>query len=116
SISPVITYVEIVSIETLDTSGQRVIVHFILFLLCFYFGFISNMASLYKQLVRSSVLGTFAMLALIYIPAGTFQYWQGWVYVAVFIICCGAYTVYFARHDPALLKLRTEAGISHEKK
>jgi hypothetical protein len=55
------------------------------------------------------------MLALIFIPARTFRYWQGWVYVAVFIICSGAYTVYLAKHDPALLKRRTEAGISHEK-
>jgi protein-S-isoprenylcysteine O-methyltransferase Ste14 len=35
--------------------------------------------------------------------------------VAVFIICSGAYTVYLAKHDPALLKRRTEAGILHEK-
>ena len=55
------------------------------------------------------------MLALIFIPAGTFRYWQGWVFVAVFISCSGAYTVYLAKHDPALLKRRTEAGIAHEK-
>jgi len=108
-------YVGIVSIETPDISGQRAIVHFILFLLCFYFGFVSNMNPLYKQLVRSSVLGTIVMLALIFVPAGTFRYWQGWAYVAVFIICSGAYTVYLAKHDPALLKRRTEAGILHEK-
>ena len=115
SIPLVMPYVGTVSIETPDISGQRAIVHFILFLLCFYFGFISNMNPLYKQLVRSSVLGTLALLALIFIPAGTFQYWQGWAYVAVFIICSGAYTVYLAKHDLALLKRRTEAGISHEK-
>lgn len=55
------------------------------------------------------------MLALIFIPAGTIRYWQGWAYVAVVIICSGAYTAYLARHDPALLKRRTEGGISHEK-
>jgi protein-S-isoprenylcysteine O-methyltransferase Ste14 len=55
------------------------------------------------------------MLALIFVPAGTFRYWQGWAYVAVFIICSGAYTLYLAKHDLALLKRRTEAGISHEK-
>jgi len=75
----------------------------------------SNMNPLYKQLVRSSVLGTLVMLALIFIPARTFRYWQGWAYVAVFIICSGAYTVYLAEHDPVLLKRRTEAGVSHEK-
>jgi protein-S-isoprenylcysteine O-methyltransferase Ste14 len=74
-----------------------------------------NMKPLYQQLVRSSVLGTLAMLALIFVPAGTFRYWQGWASLAVFTICSGAYTLYLAKHDPALLKRRTEAGISHEK-
>src|SRR5690242_5135087 len=73
------------------------------------------MNPLSRQLVRSSVLGTLVMGALIFIPAGTFQYWRGWAALAVFIICSGAYTVYLAKHDPALLKRRTEAGISHEK-
>src|SRR5262249_48487265 len=31
------------------------------------------------------------------------------------VICSGAYTLYLAKYDPALLKRRTEAGISHEK-
>jgi protein-S-isoprenylcysteine O-methyltransferase Ste14 len=115
SIPLVMPYIGIVSIETPDISGQRAIVHFILFLLCFYFGFVSNLNPLNKQLVRSSVLGTLVMLTLIFIPATTFRYWQGWAYMAVFIICSGAYTVYLAKHDPALLKRRTEAGISHEK-
>jgi len=55
------------------------------------------------------------MLALIFIPAGTARYWQGWLSLAVFIVCSGAYTTYLAHHDPALLKRRTEAGISYEK-
>jgi len=71
-----------------------------------------NMTS---YLIRSSVLGIAAFFALIFIPAGTFQYWQGWVYVATWIMVGTAYTVYVARYDPALLKRRTEAGISHEK-
>jgi protein-S-isoprenylcysteine O-methyltransferase Ste14 len=66
-------------------------------------------------LVRSSVLGAVVLLALIFVPAWTLRYWQGWVYVVVFAICCSAYTMYLAKHDPALLKRRTEAGISHEK-
>jgi len=73
------------------------------------------MNPLYKQLFRSSVLGTLALVALIFIPAGTLYYWQGWAYVATFVICSGAYTLYLTKYDPALLKRRTEAGISHEK-
>jgi protein-S-isoprenylcysteine O-methyltransferase Ste14 len=73
------------------------------------------MNSLYRQLFRSSGLGTLALVALIFIPAGTLCYWHGWAYVATFVICSGAYTLYLAKYDPALLKRRTEAGISHEK-
>ena len=68
-----------------------------------------------RRLVRSSVFGVLVLLALIFIPAWTLRYWQGWVYAVVFAICCTVYSVYLARHDPALLKRRTEAGISHEK-
>jgi len=73
------------------------------------------MNPLHKRLVRSAVAGTIVLLALILVPAWTLQYWQGWVYVAVFTICSGAYTVYLAKHDPALLIRRTEVGISHER-
>jgi len=38
----VMPYVGTVSVEMPDISGQRAIVHFVLFLLCFYFGFISK--------------------------------------------------------------------------
>jgi protein-S-isoprenylcysteine O-methyltransferase Ste14 len=67
------------------------------------------------DIIRSSVIGTAVILALLFIPAGTLQYWQGWAYVAVFVVCCAAYTAYLAKHDPALLQRRTEAGISNEK-
>jgi len=42
SLPVVLPYVGTVSVETPEISGQRAIVHFILFLLCFYFGFISK--------------------------------------------------------------------------
>ena len=33
----------------------------------------------------------------------------------MFVLCSGTYTVSLAKHDPGLLKRRTEAGIRHEK-
>ena len=36
----VLPYVGTISVATPEVSGQRAIVHFVLFLLCFYFGFI----------------------------------------------------------------------------
>src|SRR5215475_10273067 len=68
-----------------------------------------------KQLIRSSLLGTLTLFLILFFPAGTLRYWQGWAYVATFVVCSAAYTVYLAKHDPALLKRRTEAGVSHEK-
>lgn len=65
-------------------------------------------------LIRSAIFGIVALLALTFIPAGTVNYWQGWLYVATWIIAGSAYTVYVAKHDPALLKRRTEAGVRHE--
>ena len=48
------------------------------------------------QLIRSSVLGTLALGALVFIPAGTFNYWQGWVYFATSIFASALYTIYLA--------------------
>ena len=38
------------------------------------------MDPIYKQLIRSSVLGTLTLGAMVFIPAGTLNYWQGWAY------------------------------------
>jgi hypothetical protein len=66
-------------------------------------------------IIRSSIFGIAALLALTFIPAGTLDYWQGCAYVATWVIACSAYTAYLAKHDPALFKRRTEVGVSHEK-
>jgi hypothetical protein len=42
SLPIVLPYTGTISVETPDISGQRAFVHFILFLLCFYFGFFSK--------------------------------------------------------------------------
>jgi len=51
-----------------------------------------------------------AVLGLIFfLPAGTFRYWQAWVYMAVLIIPMLSVMIYFLKHDPELLdrRLRT---------
>ena len=49
-----------------------------------------------SYIIRSSILGTAALIALIFIPAGTVNYWQGWACVAVWIISGGSYTSIFS--------------------
>ncbi|MEI6666286.1 MAG: isoprenylcysteine carboxylmethyltransferase family protein [Chloroflexota bacterium] len=73
------------------------------------------MSPLTRQLIRSSVFGTLTLAAMLFIPRGTLDYWQGWTYIAVAIVASGGYTFYLARHDPALLRRRSEAGIGAER-
>jgi protein-S-isoprenylcysteine O-methyltransferase Ste14 len=68
----------------------------------------------YASALRSSVLSTLALAALLFVPAGTLRYWQGWAFAFVFIAACAAFTVYLARYDPALLRRRMRAGASQE--
>ncbi len=44
--------------------------------------------------------------ALIFLPAWTLRYWQGWTYLAVLMASISAIVVYLVRNDPALLARR----------
>jgi protein-S-isoprenylcysteine O-methyltransferase Ste14 len=70
---------------------------------------------LHLRALRSSLLGAVLMAALLFIPAGTLDYWQAWAFMAVFAGSSTAVTVYLARHDPALLERRMTVGPTAEK-
>jgi protein-S-isoprenylcysteine O-methyltransferase Ste14 len=53
--------------------------------------------------------------ALLFVPAGTLRYWQGWLYAFVFIAGCVAIGVYFTKHDPALVERRMKVGPTEER-
>ena len=55
------------------------------------------------------------MAALLFVPAGTFDYWQAYVFMAVFVGGSAAITVYLAIKDPQLLERRMRAGPTAEK-
>ncbi|HTP90764.1 MAG TPA: isoprenylcysteine carboxylmethyltransferase family protein [Xanthobacteraceae bacterium] len=57
---------------------------------------------------------TLIVVALIFVPAGTLAYWQGWAFLAVFLGCSVGLGIYFANHDPALLERRMKAGPAAE--
>jgi protein-S-isoprenylcysteine O-methyltransferase Ste14 len=44
--------------------------------------------------------------ALLFLPAWTFDYWQAWVYLAVFSAAISAIVIYLIRNDPELLLRR----------
>lgn len=76
---------------------------------------LSAMTGLDKR-VFGSLLWYFPLLAaLIFIPAGTLDYWQAWVFLAVYIVSSLAMILYLRKHDPQLLQRRMRGGPFAEK-
>jgi protein-S-isoprenylcysteine O-methyltransferase Ste14 len=69
---------------------------------------------LYRQAIVQGVFGLIFFIALIFGTAGTWDYWQGWVFLAVFAASTTAFTVYLALYDKPLLERRLKAGPWHE--
>jgi protein-S-isoprenylcysteine O-methyltransferase Ste14 len=68
-----------------------------------------------RRALRSSLFGILTLAALVFIPAGTLDYWQAWLFIAVFVCASGASTVYLAIRDPKLLERRIRVGPRAEK-
>ena len=72
-----------------------------------------------KNLNLKAFAGLFALLAVmaaaLFIPAWSLDYWQAWLFLAVFFGSAFAITVYLMKKDPQLLERRVTAGPLHEK-
>ena len=73
------------------------------------------MNPLYRQAIVQSVLGLIVFIAIVFVTAGTWNYWQGWVFVGVFSASTTSLTIYLAICDKPLLERRMKAGPWHEK-
>jgi protein-S-isoprenylcysteine O-methyltransferase Ste14 len=60
--------------------------------------------------VLSGALAIAAAGAMLFLPAGTFDYWQAWVFLAVFALATWIPTVYLVRNNPAALDRRLRVG------
>ncbi len=58
----------------------------------------------------SSVIGFAALGLILFVPAGTLQYWQAWVFMAVFTVATIAPSLYLAKTNPAALQRRMHGG------
>jgi protein-S-isoprenylcysteine O-methyltransferase Ste14 len=72
------------------------------------------MDPLYKRAIVQGAFGLLFFLALIFGAAGTFDYWQGWLFLATFIASTAGFTVFLATYDRPLLERRMKAGPQHE--
>jgi protein-S-isoprenylcysteine O-methyltransferase Ste14 len=66
------------------------------------------------RIIISSVVGVAVFAVLLFVPAGTVNYWQGWAVLAVFSAASLGPTLYIARIDPAALERRMQAGVKAE--
>jgi protein-S-isoprenylcysteine O-methyltransferase Ste14 len=66
-----------------------------------------------KTGVRAAAYSAYGLVAfglLLFLPAGTLNYWQAWVFIAVFTAVTIFPTIYLARTNPAALERRMRAG------
>jgi protein-S-isoprenylcysteine O-methyltransferase Ste14 len=60
----------------------------------------------------SATLGLVAFGLLLFLPAGTFHYWQAWVFLAVFALSTWIPSVYLMRVNPAALERRMRGPLA----
>ncbi len=73
------------------------------------------MSNLYLRAVGGTLAGAMVFFALIFIPAGTLDYWQGWAFFLTLMVSTTLVTIYMALHDKPLLESRLRMGPMVEK-
>ena len=68
----------------------------------------STVKNLVLQTVGGFLFGVAALGAVIFLPAWTLDYWQGWAFIIAFMGLVMASSVYFSIKDPALIKRRKQ--------
>jgi protein-S-isoprenylcysteine O-methyltransferase Ste14 len=58
----------------------------------------------------SAIIGVLVFVLMLFAPAGTFHYWQGWAFLAVFALSTWIPSLYLMRTNPAALERRLHAG------
>ncbi len=74
------------------------------------------MASLNVRAWLALAILAIVMGLLVFVPAGTTDYWQAWLYLAIFFGGGALLTLYLMRKDPALLERRMSGGPTAEKR
>jgi protein-S-isoprenylcysteine O-methyltransferase Ste14 len=71
--------------------------------------------ALRRQALQATAQFLVALAVLLLLPAWTLLYWQAWLYLVVFGTASIWATLYFLKHDPALVVRRMAAGPGAEK-
>ena len=60
--------------------------------------------------MASSTIGLVVVGLILFVPAGTLDYWQAWVFITVFTIATIVPSLYLGRTNPAALQRRMHGG------
>ena len=66
------------------------------------------------QLLQKTALFFILMALAVFLPAWTLNYWQGWLFLVVFAMLTTGASLYFIKHDPALVRRRASVGATAE--
>lgn len=66
--------------------------------------------ALARKSLGSLVKFHLVLALMLFLPAGTLRYWQGWVYWIVSTVSILGVTLYFLKHDPKLIERRNDVG------
>ena len=62
--------------------------------------------SLLSRMVRYGLLAVLVPVAMLFIPAGTLKFWQGWAFLAVCLVNAVLLVICFYKRDPQLIERR----------
>ena len=65
--------------------------------------------SLKAKVIVQCVLTAIVAGAMLFLPAGTWKYWQGWIFLGLLMIPMVAASLYFSQRDPQLVERRLQS-------
>ena len=68
-----------------------------------------------KKLWLRQIIFIPVFFALLLVPAGSLEYWQGWVFGLVFCVTTTAIGIYFLKRDPRVIERRMRVGPAAER-
>src|SRR2546423_317930 len=71
---------------------------------------VGKMSALNTKALVSLAILALVMATMIFVAAGTLDYWQGWAFLLVYFAASLAVTLDLMRRDPALLARRMRGG------
>jgi protein-S-isoprenylcysteine O-methyltransferase Ste14 len=74
-----------------------------------------RMSTLHQKAFGGLLILFLVMASVLFLAAGTLDYWQAWTFLTVYFAACFAITIYLMKKDPKLLQRRMSGGPFAEK-